>query len=252
MSQTIRWFALGIALLALLTLASVQAQSAYSIANPSSGLVQNNASQYSQYYQMTSGPAPSNKISAPEQYDITGHTPNTVYLTTQNQAVPYSRYQTSGNYAGISLWIQGTTDWAQYAVVPEGATVSLIAISPVEGTGNLNLMDYDGQMYNYNFYFYPNNRLTFYADRPGRYVLSFAGGNKSSNSVVIDVTGNYVPPSNYMPTPTTYNSAYNLAYNPYVYNKPQAALDLADIARANQKLYNDYYGNSAYYWLSAP
>jgi hypothetical protein len=248
MSQAIRWSALGIVLLVMLTLVSAQSPSMYSVANPSSGLVQSNASQYSQFYQMISGPAPSTKISAPEQYDITGHTPNNVYLTMQNQAVPYSRYQANMNYSGNALWIQGTTDWAQYAVVPQGSIVPLIATSHLEGIGNLNFKDYDAQIYNYNFYFYPNNHLTFYADNPGRYIMSFVSGNKSSNAVVIDVTGTYTPPSNYLPTPMTYNSAYN----PYSYNNPQAALDLADIARANQRLYNDYYSNSAYYWLNVP
>ena len=248
MSKTIRWFALGITLLVMLTLVSAQSPSMYSVANPNSGLGQSNASQYSQFYQMTSGPAPSNKISAPEPYDITGHTPNNVYLTMQNQAVPYSRYQASMNLSGNTLWIQGTTDWAQYAVVPKGSTVPLVAISHVEGIGNLNFKDYDGQIYGSNFYFYPDSHLTFYADNPGRYTLSFVSGNKSSNAVVIDVTGVYTPPSNYLPTPMAYNSAYN----PYSYNNPQAALDLAGIARANQKLYNDYYGNLAYYWLNTP
>ena len=248
MSQTIRWCVFGIALLVMLTLASAQTPSMYSVANPSSGLGQSNASQYSQFYQMLSGPAPSNKISAPEQYDIAGHAPNNVYLTMQNQAVPYSRYQASTNLSGNTLWIQGTTDWAQYAVVPQGSTVSLIAISTAEGIGNFNFKDYDGQIYGNNFYFYPDSHLTFYADNPGRYTLSFVSGNKSSNTVVIDVTGVYTPPSNYLPTPMAYNSAYN----PYSYNNPQAALDLADISRSNQKLYNDYYSNSAYYWLNVP
>jgi hypothetical protein len=44
-------------------------------------------------------------------------------------------------------------------------------------------------------------------------------------------------------------------YNPYAYNDPQAALDLADIARANQMLYN-YDSSDWYYWanlwLNAP
>ena len=197
MSQTIRWFTLGIALLVMLTLASAQTPSMYSVGNPSSGSVQSNASQYSQFYQMVSGPAPSNKISAPEQYDITGHTPNNVYLTMQNQAVPYSRYQASTNLSGNTLWIQGTTDWAQYAVVPQGSIVPLIATSHIEGIGNLAFKDYDGQIYGNNFYFYPDSHLTFYADKPGRYTLSFVSGNKSSNAVVIDVTGTYTPPSNY-------------------------------------------------------
>lgn len=255
MSQTTRWSALGVVLLFMLALVSAQNPSSYSIANPSSGLIQSNASQYSQYYQMISGPAPSNKISAPEQYDITGHSPNTVYLTMQNQAVLYSRYQANANNSGNALWIQGTTDWAQYAVVPQGSIVPLIAISRTEGIGNLNFKNYDGQIYNLNFYFYPNNHMTFYADNPGRYVMYFVSGNMSSNPVVIDVTGMYTPPSNYLPNPTTYPSpaTYNSAYSsPYFYNNPQAALDLADIARANEKLYSDYYSSSAYYWLNIP
>ena len=63
MSQTVRSFAFGIALLVMLTLVSAPSPSIYPVANPPSGLVQSNASQYSQFYQMTSGPAPSNKIS---------------------------------------------------------------------------------------------------------------------------------------------------------------------------------------------
>jgi hypothetical protein len=250
MSQTIRWFTLGIALLALITMVSAQYPSSNSISNPTYGLVQGNNSQYSQYYQMLSGPAPSNLISAPEPYDIAGHSPNMVFLTTQNQAVLYSRYQANTNYTGNTLWIQGTTDWAQYAIVPQGATVSLIAISPVEGIGNLIFKDYDGQIYGNNFYFYPDNHLTFYADKAGRHILSFVSGNKSSNAVVIDVTGAYTPPSNYLPAPIAYFSGFN---NPY-YN-PQASLALADITKANQNLYgNDYsswyFGANA--WLNAP
>ena len=73
----------------------------------------------------------------------------------------------------------------------------------------------------------------------------------SSNAVVIDVTGVYTPPNNNLPTPVTYYSAYN---NPYAYN-PQAALDLADIAQANQKLYGNDLNNwnfGTYSWLNAP
>jgi hypothetical protein len=191
----------------LLTLVSAQAPIIYPVDNQSSGLVQSNASQYSHFYQMISGPAPSNKISAPVRFDILGHTPTTVFLTNENNAVPYSRYQSNiNNTTGNSLWIQGTKDWAQHAVVPQGSTVSLIAISPVKGIGNLNFKDSDGQMYNYSFYFYSNSRLTFYADKPGRYELSLVSGNMSSNAVVIDVTGMYNPPSNNLSTPISRNN----------------------------------------------
>lgn len=244
MDKKIRFFGSGIAVFVMLALALAQAQSVSTNAPTNSGLVQSNASQYSQYYQIASGSAPSNKISAPEEYDISDHTPNTVYLTTQNQAVPYSRYQTNTKNAVNSLWIQGTSNWAQYAVVPQGSVVSLLAVSPVEGIGNLNFMDYDGQMYNYNFYFYPESHMTFYADKAGRHVISFATGNKSSNAIIIDVTGTYTAPSNYLPTPATSYSTYS---NPY--NNPPSELALQELERANQMQYNygtndwEYYAN---------
>jgi hypothetical protein len=59
-------------------------------------------------------------------------------------------------------------------------------------------VDSDSQTYTYNFYFYPNSLFTFYADRPGRHVLSFFVDGKLSNQVVIDVTGTYIP-NNYLP-----------------------------------------------------
>jgi len=200
MSQSIGLFGLVFAILIPLALVSAQIQtiSPSLTVNHNSRLVQSNASQYSQYYQMVSGPAPSNRFSAPEQYDIRDHAPHMV-LTTQNQAAPYSRYITNTKYSGNSLWIQGKMNWTQYAVVPQGSIVPLLAISATKGIGSLNFMDRDEQMYKYNFYFYPKSHMTFYADKTGWNVFSFACGNMSSNTVIIYVTAA--------------NQAFNLQYH---------------------------------------
>ncbi len=253
-----------LALVLMACLSGVQAQyttpsSGYSTATPSATTAQN-TDQYSQYYTMNTGTAPSFHIGAPQQFDIAGNTPATLYFSNQMQAVPFARYQSSPTYSGNnSLWIKGATDWSQYAVVPMGSTVSLLAVSPIEGSGTLNLVDSDGKSYSYNYFFYANSQLTFYADSPGRHTLSFVVGGISSNPVVIDVTGTVTmtynpatnPTSNYYP-PTLNYPGY---YEPYSINGPQAALDLADANKAYQKMFGNYYNGDWYYgvyaWLNA-
>jgi hypothetical protein len=68
------------------------------------------ASQYAQYYTMpSSNAAPGTHIVAPEQFEITGNVPSTVYLANQEQPVPYSQYLTFPDYKGSnSLWIMGS------------------------------------------------------------------------------------------------------------------------------------------------
>ncbi len=145
---------------------------------------------YSEYYTMLRGPAPAYHISVPVQFDITGTRPLDVYFSNQQQPVSFPQYQSGPTYnTSNSLWIQGTTNWTQYAEAPQGSTVSLIAVSPTGGSGNLVFVDADGRMYNYNYYFYPYSQMTFYADKPGRHTLSFTIGGMTSNAVVIDVTG---------------------------------------------------------------
>jgi len=208
---------------------------------------------------MNAGPAPITHIGVPQQVEMVGNMPSTVYFSNQMQPVPYSQYQSTPAYAGPnSLWIKGITNWTQYAVVPQGATVSLLAITSTEGSGTLNLVDSDGRTYNYNYFFYPYSTLNFYADSLGRHVLSFAINGKTSNQVTIDVSGTYTPPSNYLPPINSYPTGYYGNYPGYY--DPQAALDLADAAKAYQKLYGDYYFGSypgnwyygAYSWLNMP
>jgi hypothetical protein len=213
--------------------------------------------QYAQFYAMNTGPTPSSLISVPQPYNIEGNYPTTVYFSTQMQSVLFSQYQANPTYvAGNSLWIKGSTAWSQYAAVPVGANVPLLAISPSSGgSGLLNIMDSSGQTYSYNYFFYPSSLLSFYAANPGRYTLTFVIGGMTSNPVVIDVAGTMTVTYN------PYNPTLNYAPAVNTYGNPQAALDIADAAKAyqqfyNQQLYNnDYYGvwhYGAYAWLNAP
>jgi hypothetical protein len=165
---------------------------------------------------MPSGATQSTHIGNPEEVSIAGNTPSTVYFGNQMQPVDYAQYQSNPSFAGgSSLWIQGSQSWTQYAAIPEGATVSLLAITPTSGNGYLYFTDSDGKMYTYNYFFYPVSRLTFYADNPGRHRLSFIVNGMASNLVTIDVTGVVVPSSNYLPTPSYYPYYnYNYGYFP--------------------------------------
>jgi len=173
------------------------------------------AYQYSQFYTMTSGSISSNAISASQQIEIAGNTPSHVYLGEQMQSVSYTQYQSTPSYTnGNFLWIKGVTAWTQYAVVPQGASVSLLAISSTGGSGSFAI---DGQTYSNNYVFYPNSQLTFYAGTIGRHTLSFALNGWASNQVVINV----VAATSY--TQPTYYPGYYWYYtwdNYQSYNKP--------------------------------
>ena len=197
-----RLFSTFLAIIVLACLFGVQGQIQVAPSTTAPSATQNPA-QFSQFYTMTSGPAPSNPIGAPQRFEIVGM-PSTVYLGEQMQSVPYSQYQSSPAYTGAnSLWIKGATTWTQYAVVPQGATVSLLAISPAGGSGFLAS---DGQTDSNNYVFYPSSLLTFYAGTIGRHTLSFAINGQSSNQVVLDVVvGTYTQPSN---TPENYLENY--------------------------------------------
>jgi hypothetical protein len=124
--------------------------------------------------------------------------PATVYFSYQMQAVPYSQYKTYPTYTGgNSLWIQGATSWTQYAQVPQGSGLSLLATSPTGGNGYLYEIYPDGKLSKDNFYFFPgSNQINFYADNIGQHILLFIIDGQVSNSIVIDVIP-YIPPYQY-------------------------------------------------------
>jgi hypothetical protein len=152
-------------------------------------------SQYSQYYSMPQGSAQKTHIIAPEKYDINGKEPASIYLGYQQQAVPYSQYQTYATYTGgNSLWIQGATSWTQYAAVPQGSSLSLLAISSTGGNGYLYEIYPDGHLVKNYYYFYPGyNQINFYADAVGQHILLFAIDYSISNAVAINVAAYYPP-----------------------------------------------------------
>jgi hypothetical protein len=175
---------------------------------------------YSQYFSMQTGSVPKIHIKAPKKSDIQGKTPNTVYFSYQMQAMPYTQYQTYATYTGgNSLWIQGSTSWSQYAKVPQGSSLSLMATSSSGGNGNLYEINPDGKLYKNAFYFYPGyNQIDFYADSIGQHILLFVIDGQVSNSVVIDVVSYYppsnpqtvpaYPPNRTLPPATTQSSTY--------------------------------------------
>jgi hypothetical protein len=111
------------------------------------------------------------------------------------QSVPYSQYQSYATYTGgNSLWIQGSTSWTQYAQVPQGSSLSLLATSSTGGNGYLYEIAPDGKLTKNSFYFYPgNNHIGFFADKTGQHILLFVIGNQVSNAIVIDVTRYHQP-----------------------------------------------------------
>lgn len=195
-------------LVLIFLLSSFGAQGQYATSSSPSTVQVGATSQYAEYYTMP-GSVPGTHISAPVQFDITGKTPTNLYFSTLNQAVPYQQYMSNpANSGAYSLWIQGTTNWAQYTAVPLGASLSLMAVSPTGGSGYLNEIRPDGTNYNSNFYFFPYSMFTFYADTIGRHILSFVINGQQSNTVIIDVTGTYVPPVNYYMSPSYYQTPF--------------------------------------------
>ncbi len=185
---------------------------------------------YSQYYSIPTGSSPKKHIEAPKKGEIKDKTPTTVYFSYQMQAMPYTQYQTYATYTGgNSLWIQGSSSWTQYAKVPQGSSLSLMATSSAGGNGNIYEIHPDGMLYKNTFYFYPGyNQIDFYADSVGQHILLIAIDGQISNSIVIDVTS-YTPPSYqqpvlaYPPTQTQtpdqiyYWTNYSSTYYPYYY-----------------------------------
>ncbi len=170
----------------------------------------NMATMYSQYYTMHKGSAPKGHITPPKSYPMnkmksatvyfiipksamTYTTPTQNYAASSNQyqtySMPYSQYQQ--NYAtytgGNSLWIQGTSGMTQYVVVPQGAVLTLIAISQNGGNGYLYEIAPGNKLITNSYSFYPYNQIGYYADAVGQHILLFAIDDKVSNAIVIDV-----------------------------------------------------------------
>jgi hypothetical protein len=223
---------------------------------------------YSQFYGSIGGSAPSAHITPPVPYNITS-APTYVYFGTQMQQVPFSVYQPAAS--GNALWIQGSRDWSQYAQVPQGALVPLLAITPSEGPGSFVLNAASGQKIEYQYFIYPTSKLAFYASAPGRHTVAFMINGAPSNSVTIDVlataagvgttTGSLFLPQGENMT-VDYLGAYPGNYVPRLSTGPQKGLDNKAALKEFEKTFTDAYFWNAdddiaynyamHQWLNAP
>ena len=146
---------------------------------------------YSQFYTITPGVVQTTPITAPQSFDILGFEPTYVYQGgLDQQGVPYGQYTSYSNLFGQnSLWIRGGQVWTRYAQVPQGSSLSLLALTPAGGNGTLYEIYPGGttSMSTYDFFQY--NSIGFYADRLGRHALFFVMDNQASDPVIIDVVG---------------------------------------------------------------
>jgi hypothetical protein len=159
---------------------------------------QQSYSQYAQYFSISSGlTAGQDQSSGIQSYDITGQEPSSLLVGGQQQkAIAYSQMQPYAVFTGgNTLWIQGDTSWTQYAQVPQGASMSLIAIAPNGGSANLFEIYPGGQqVVTNNVYFSGYARIHFDADAVGQHVLLFVINSQASNAVIIDVLPYYPGP----------------------------------------------------------
>ena len=143
---------------------------------------------YSEYFAAATKTAEGGVIGKPAQYDISGKEPIAVYYG-DGQGLAYSQYA-SAMASRSDLWIRGTANWSQYAVVPLGSKLELVAYVPQRGdagfyqTIQTNSIFHDYGVYQLNPGY---NNMSFDADQAGRHMLYFVINNQPSNVVIVDV-----------------------------------------------------------------
>jgi len=159
---------------------------------------QQSYSQYTQYFSIESGmPEGQDQSSGIQSYNIEGQEPSSLLIGGQQQkSIAYSQMQPYSVFTGgNTLWILGETSWTQYAQVPLGASMSLIAVTPNGGSAALYEIYPGGQKVDTsNVYLSGYNLIPFTADVAGQHVLLFVINNQASNAVIIDVLPSYPGP----------------------------------------------------------
>ena len=146
-------------------------------------------SPYREYYTTAGTTVTGGIISNPTKFDIAQKTPSSVYYGA-GVGLPYSQYASLLSSKTNDLWIQGTTNWTQYAVVPVGTWLQLVANAPVGGAaGFYDVGQTDKTISKYMTYqFNPRyNTMNYQAAQVGRHMLYFVVNNQPSNVVVVDV-----------------------------------------------------------------
>lgn len=128
-------------------------------------------------------------VGSPIRYNITGHMPMRVYYG-NGQTQTYASYARSISVPRNDLWIAGLGNWTQYAAMPVGASLQLLASMPAGGYGGFYKViqttslktEYQSIQFNPGY-----NSMNFWAGQTGRHMLYFVVNNTPSNVVVVDV-----------------------------------------------------------------
>jgi hypothetical protein len=171
---------------------------------------------FSTYYSMEAAESET-QLTSPAEIDFNAVAPETIYLGSAQKALPYSQYQSFATSTGAnSLWIAGSSSWTQYAVVPIGSNLNMIATTANGGYGYLYQIYPDGKLDKRANSFYPFTQLGFYAGKLGEHQLFFNIDGQPSNVIVIYVVPNEQTQPSYDPASITIRSNWLRGYRIYV------------------------------------
>lgn len=143
---------------------------------------------YNEYYKAATKAAEGGVIGNPAPLDISGNEPMAVYYG-DGQGLTYSQYA-SAMATRSDLWIKGTANWSQYAAVPLGSSLELVAYAPQGGNaGFYQSIQTTSIFHDYGTYqLNPGySTMSFDADQAGRHMLYFVINNQPSDVVIVDV-----------------------------------------------------------------
>lgn len=132
----------------------------------------------------------------PVKFDVTHKKPTKVYFGSGN-GITYTQYQSFvSTTKGNELWIQKGADWSQYAIVPTGTALQLIAFSAAAGQADYfdTLQTDSASVTSKRVTFFSGyQNMNFVADKVGRHILLFVINNQPSNAIIIDVISEAPP-----------------------------------------------------------
>lgn len=135
---------------------------------------------YAEYFSMT--PFPGMEV---ERYYLSG-TPEIYRAGPAGQPLASSQPPAYGGAMG--LWIFGSRSWTEYAIVPQGSYLRLLALHPAGGAADLYEITPSNRMVQRRLSLYPGyNLIAFRPGEAGRYILLFSVEEKISNVVMVDV-----------------------------------------------------------------
>jgi hypothetical protein len=144
---------------------------------------------YREYYTTPVTSQVGGGVSSPVQLAATSKTPYAVYYG-NGKGLPYSQYASSVSAGTNDLWISGATNWTQYAAIPLGASLKLVANVSTSGMGGFyevvqaETVETVYKTYTFNT---GQNAMDFKAERTGRHMLYFVVNSLPSNVVIVDV-----------------------------------------------------------------